>query len=195
MTPGARGNYIDDLAGDIGLLVPDCPPGLLRLYALLALTAGGDVTPEQVHDAWTVWRMTAERPDHPSLRPFSELPPEVQRLDEPPADAIRRVASAAELPGMAPGGAVRHASGLAAPDADGRVPEPQIGAEGRGWLPPVWDWAIAWGGEDPNDCAGRLTYDDEAEAQEMTQWITGSYVARREVARTRWERADRRYPS
>jgi hypothetical protein len=48
------------------------------------------------------------------------------------------------------------------------------------------DWCIAWGGEDANDCAGRLEYDDEAEAGEMTQWIDGGIVARQTVIRLPW---------
>jgi len=85
-------NYVDDLAGDIGLHVPDCPPDLLRLYALLTLTVGENVTLENVHDAWAVWRC-ATRPDHPALIPFDDLSPEVRALDQPYADAIRQVAS------------------------------------------------------------------------------------------------------
>ena len=48
-------------------------------------------------------------------------------------------------------------------------------------------WCIAWGGEDANDCAGLLEYDDEAEAREMTQWIDGGIVARQTVIRLPWE--------
>ncbi len=48
-------------------------------------------------------------------------------------------------------------------------------------------WCVAWGGEDANDCAGLLEYDDEAGAQEMTQWIDGSFVARQMVIRLPWE--------
>jgi hypothetical protein len=48
------------------------------------------------------------------------------------------------------------------------------------------DWCIAWGGEDAHDCAGRLEYDDEAEAREMTQWIDGGIVARQTVIRLPW---------
>jgi hypothetical protein len=50
------------------------------------------------------------------------------------------------------------------------------------------EYAVAWGGEDPNECAGISGYDDEAGAEEMTQWIIGGYVARRTVMRSRWER-------
>ena len=48
------------------------------------------------------------------------------------------------------------------------------------------DWCIAWGGEDANDCAGRLEYDDEAEARDMAQWIDGGIVARQTVIRLPW---------
>lgn len=49
------------------------------------------------------------------------------------------------------------------------------------------EWCIAWGGEDANDCAGRLEYDDEAEAGEMRQWIDGGIVARQMVIRLPWQ--------
>jgi hypothetical protein len=48
------------------------------------------------------------------------------------------------------------------------------------------DWCVAWGGEDANDCAGRLEYDDEAEARDMAQWIDGGIVARQTVVRLPW---------
>ncbi len=51
------------------------------------------------------------------------------------------------------------------------------------------EWCIAWGGEDANDCAGRLEYDDEAGAREMTQWIDGGIVARQTVIRLPWVNA------
>lgn len=47
-------------------------------------------------------------------------------------------------------------------------------------------WCVWWGGEDPNECAGLLEYDDQAEAEEMTQWISGSRVACRTVTRSAW---------
>lgn len=71
--------------------LPDLDFELLVLYALLALTRGTDTTLEDVHDAWSLWRMTA-RPDHRSLVPFAELSPEVQELDRPYMEATHRVA-------------------------------------------------------------------------------------------------------
>jgi hypothetical protein len=88
-------NYLDALAHEIGFLAP-CPEDLLRLYALLALTVGEDVTLENVHDAWSAWRAVS-KPDHPSLVPFAELSPEVQALDAPYAEAIRQVAAKVTL--------------------------------------------------------------------------------------------------
>jgi hypothetical protein len=61
-----------------------------------------------------------------------------------------------------------------------RTPEPSVSIR----------WGVAFGGEDPNECAGLLEYDDQAEAEEMTQWIDGGYVARQKVVRWPWERAD-----
>jgi len=86
-------NYIDKIARSIGEMMPGNPPELLRLYALLVLTVGEDVTLENVHDAWSAWR-AATRPDDPSLIPFPELEPGVQELDRNYARAIRRVAEA-----------------------------------------------------------------------------------------------------
>lgn len=48
-------------------------------------------------------------------------------------------------------------------------------------------WCVAWGGEDANDCAGHLEYDDEAGAREMTRWIEDGFVARHTVIKLPWE--------
>ena len=42
----------------------------------------------------------------------------------------------------------------------------------------------------PNDCAGRLQYDNVDEARGMAQWITGGRVAGRVVARRPWSCPD-----
>lgn len=96
-------NYLDAVAADIGALVPGCEQALLRIYAVLALAKGADVTRADVHHAWAAWR-AATRPDHPSLVPFEDLSPEVQALDEPYAEAIRKVAAR-----FAPAGPLRAA--------------------------------------------------------------------------------------
>lgn len=84
-------NYIDAVAVRLGTVLDDCDEDLLRLYALLALTIGAEVTEEDVHHAWGTWRAST-RPDHPDLVPFDELSPEVQALDTKYAEAIRAVA-------------------------------------------------------------------------------------------------------
>ena len=48
-------------------------------------------------------------------------------------------------------------------------------------------WGVAYGGEDGNDCAGVLHYDDEADAAECAQWMRGGFVVRRTVTTTPWE--------
>ena len=90
-------NYITTITARLGALLPDCAgePGLLRLYALLVLTAGTGTSLEDVHSAWACWR-DATRPDHPSLIPFAGLAPEVQELDRTYRDAIRAVAAGLE---------------------------------------------------------------------------------------------------
>lgn len=64
---------------------------LYRLYALLSLTTGKSTSLRNVHDAWSVW-MTGINPDHDSLVPFDELPPDVKAEDRAYRDAIVQVA-------------------------------------------------------------------------------------------------------
>ncbi len=72
-------NYIDEHAEAVREAIPDdaMPQGdtteLMRLYALLALSKGATATAEDVHNAWAVW-MSSKEADHPSLKPFEELP-------------------------------------------------------------------------------------------------------------------------
>jgi hypothetical protein len=90
-------NYVDELADAIRRVVPPrvLPDGdtsaLFRIYAVLALAKGEGVVLEDVHNAWAAW-MSAQTPDHRSLRPLAELPADVQRADQPYLDAIRAVA-------------------------------------------------------------------------------------------------------
>jgi len=66
-------------------------PSLLRYYALLVLTTGEDTTLENVHDAWSLWRMVTQ-PDHRSIIWFDQLTPETQEYDRKYAEAIRKTA-------------------------------------------------------------------------------------------------------
>jgi hypothetical protein len=84
-------NYVGEMTARLAGLLDDCPPELLRLYALLALVKGGEATLEDVHDAWAAWR-TVTRPDHPALVPFGQLAPSVQELDRKYMEAIREAA-------------------------------------------------------------------------------------------------------
>lgn len=89
--------YIDTVADEVERqLDPERRPAvhardLYRLYALLALTRGEDVTLEDVHDAWATW-MSQWNPGHESIRPFRELDEQVQLEDTPYAEAIKAVA-------------------------------------------------------------------------------------------------------
>lgn len=65
---------------------------LMLMYAVLARAKGTTVSAEDVHDAWCAWMATTDA-DHTSIVPFEDLEPDVQALDEPFADAIRRVAA------------------------------------------------------------------------------------------------------
>ena len=89
--------YIDQLAAAIRAetpldRLPDDQDGLdelFRLYALLALVRGQDVTARDVHDAWAVWMINRGDGDHESVVSFGALAPETQAEDEPFARAIR----------------------------------------------------------------------------------------------------------
>jgi len=85
-------NYFDEVTARLDELIPGNDPALLRYYALLVLTGGVNTTREHVHDAWSAWR-TVTRPEHPALVPLERLSPEVQALDDPYVDAIRKVAA------------------------------------------------------------------------------------------------------
>ena len=81
-------NYVADVAAAIRQAIePDLLPEgdvdmLFLFYAVLAMTRGVDTTAEDVHNAWTAW-MIASGQDHDAMRPYSELPPNVQAEDMP----------------------------------------------------------------------------------------------------------------
>lgn len=93
--------YVDALAVRIqnatpSDLIPDDAAGdqvqqLFRLYALLALTRGREVTAANVHDAWSVWMLGRGEGDHESIVPFVALDDEAQEQDDPFVRAIRSV--------------------------------------------------------------------------------------------------------
>lgn len=47
-------------------------------------------------------------------------------------------------------------------------------------------WAIWWGGEDPDNCAALTTYDED-ECYSMHQWFPAMGIARRTVTYGPWE--------
>ncbi|OLZ68620.1 hypothetical protein AV521_21075 [Streptomyces sp. IMTB 2501] len=93
--------YLDSLAALIRSCLPPHakPPaysdGLFRLYAVLLLAKGDQVTDEDVHNAWCAWMQTVNS-DHKALIPFSDLDPATRAADTPYTEAIhaatRRVA-------------------------------------------------------------------------------------------------------
>lgn len=91
-------NYLDQIAEKIHREVaPDKLPdeetiALFRLYAVLALAKGVDVTLEDVHNAWSAW-MLGKDPDHESIKPFETLSDNVRQEDQPYLKAILKVAS------------------------------------------------------------------------------------------------------
>jgi len=89
--------YLDDLGARIRArvperLVPRNSEGLFAIYAMLLLAKGSAVSSQDVHDAWSAW-MRIRGLEHPSIVPYGELPADIQREDEPFAEAIRAVAA------------------------------------------------------------------------------------------------------
>lgn len=83
-------NYVQEKIDELGQIL-NLPAELMDLYILLVFVKGADVTLEDVHDAWSVWKNRI-RPDHHSLIPFDELSETVQELDRKYADGIAKVA-------------------------------------------------------------------------------------------------------
>lgn len=94
--PTHESNYLEDIALEImeaalgeGDITSDYLP-LYCIYAVLALAKGTNVTPEDVHNAWSAWATTYHG-SHKSLLPYNELAEETKRLDDPFVDAIHVV--------------------------------------------------------------------------------------------------------
>src|SRR5215210_6190825 len=91
-------NYLDKLAAEIQRTAdPDSTPPdedlpLYRLYAVLLLAKGEDVTTEDVHNAWAAWASDHD-PESRHLKPFKELSLAVQRKDEKYVGAIHKVSA------------------------------------------------------------------------------------------------------
>lgn len=89
--------YLDALAEEICRAVPayalpdEDTLSLFRIYAVLLLAKGQEVTREDVHNAWVAWML--ERGEmHESMVPFADLSPETQAEDSPYMFAVRTVA-------------------------------------------------------------------------------------------------------
>ncbi|MET9864967.1 hypothetical protein ABZZ16_01960 [Streptomyces sp. NPDC006386] len=89
--------YLDPLAELIRSCLPSDaePPAasddLFRLYAVLLLAKGGQVTDEDVHNAWSAWMQSVDN-THEALLPFQDLDPGTRAFDAPYAEAIRAAA-------------------------------------------------------------------------------------------------------
>lgn len=91
-------NYLDKIAAEIQRTVdadatpPDEDLSLYRLYSVLLLAKGQEVTAEDVHNAWIAWASDHD-PESRHLLPFKELSLSVQRKDDQFVDAIHQVAA------------------------------------------------------------------------------------------------------
>ena len=89
--------YLEEIAAAIRRAVPsDALPNedtasLFRIYAVLLLAKGQNVSREDVHNAWVAWTVSKGE-NHESLVPYSELSSDTQSEDSPFVLAIRIVA-------------------------------------------------------------------------------------------------------
>lgn len=83
-------NYVQQKISEFRNLHPTMDERLVDLYILLVFVKGEDVTLEDVHDAWSIWKNKI-RSDHRSLVPFDELTPEIQNYDQKYVDSIKFV--------------------------------------------------------------------------------------------------------
>ncbi len=83
-----RAHTIYELA-EGGGVPSDAYIALYRIYAVLSFAKGTATTAEDVHDAWSAWQV-ATVPNHRSLKPFDELTPDVQHLDDKYVAAIHQ---------------------------------------------------------------------------------------------------------
>jgi hypothetical protein len=91
-------NYLDKIAAEVQRAAdpkaspPDEDLPLYRLYAVLLLAKGKEVTLEDVHNAWAAWASDHD-PESRHILPFKELSLHVQRKDQIYVDAIHEVAA------------------------------------------------------------------------------------------------------
>ncbi|MFL6108831.1 MAG: hypothetical protein ACJ72D_30905 [Marmoricola sp.] len=86
--------YLEALADLIGEKVDptdDDHRMLHLLYAYLVRVKGDSLTMSDVHDAWSVWTILADR-DREFVVPFDQLPTHVQEQDRTFAEALASVA-------------------------------------------------------------------------------------------------------
>jgi hypothetical protein len=90
-------SYLDRIAAEIRrVAAPEAAAAdedlpLYRIYAVLLVVKGQDVTAEDVHNAWAAWASEYD-PGHRNLLPFKELSLSVQRKDDHYVHAIHQVA-------------------------------------------------------------------------------------------------------
>lgn len=90
--------YIDEITNKVVERTHIRNKYLVRLYALLVLVKGEDITLEDVHDAWSMDMNFKPQTDycygheHLSIVPFNELCMETQNKDKKYVDILRSIA-------------------------------------------------------------------------------------------------------
>lgn len=91
--------YIDELIDQVQQRTGLKGKEILKMYALLVLVKGTDITLSDVHDAWSmVMNFKEANPpycyghEHRSIVPFEQLPVETQKRDEEYVEALVKLA-------------------------------------------------------------------------------------------------------
>jgi len=90
--------YIDEITNKVAERTHIRNKYLVRLYALLVLVKGEDITLEDVHDAWSMDMNFKPQTDycygheHLSIVPFNELCMGIQNKDQKYVDILRSIA-------------------------------------------------------------------------------------------------------
>jgi len=90
-------SVLDELGRRIYVAAEETAPyaGSLRrlflTYALAAHLKGREVTVRDIHDAWATWVEMEELAESVTLLPWDDLSPELQMLDYPDYEAVKRI--------------------------------------------------------------------------------------------------------
>lgn len=95
--------YVDEIIEEVAKETGLKSKETLKMYALLVLVKGANITLSDVHDGWSIVMnfKEADPPycyghDHKSIVPFDHLPTETQERDRKYVDALIKIAKRRE---------------------------------------------------------------------------------------------------